>query len=76
MQNPGDFMAFLNQSKYQELVDSLYSELMLIKTDLKAKFNDVESYAQGFIQQTKCIVQYFLQESDLMASIGTRKQLA
>lgn len=75
MRKPDDFLEFLNQTKYQELVDSVYAELMLTKTELKAKFNDVETYAQGFIQQTKCVVQYFLQESDLMASIGTRNYL-
>lgn len=75
MQKPNDLIAFLNQSKYQEMIDSLYSELVLIKTDIREKLGEVETYALGFLQQTKCMLQYFLDESDLLASIGTRKYM-
>lgn len=63
MQTPDDLFAFLNQSRYQELIDAIYLELDIIKAELQAKFNQVESYAQGFVQQTKCMVESFLNVS-------------
>lgn len=73
MQKPQDLIAFLNQTKYQEMIDTLYSELLLIKTDIRAKLGEVETHALGFLQQTKCMMKYFLDEGDLLASIGSRK---
>lgn len=66
---------FLNQTKYQEKIDSLYSELLLIKTDIRTKLGEVETHALGFLQQTKCMMKYFLDEKDLLASIGSRKSM-
>lgn len=72
MQKPDDLLAFLNQTKCQALIDQLYSELVLIKTDIRDKLGEVETFALGLLQQTKCILQYFLDESDLHASIAQR----
>ncbi|XP_059616798.1 tetratricopeptide repeat protein 17 [Phlebotomus argentipes] len=76
LRRPDDLIAFLNQSKYQQLVDSLYAELLHIKTDLRMKINHVDSYTVDFMYQTKCIVQYFLQESDLLNSVTTKTYLS
>ncbi|XP_055709107.1 tetratricopeptide repeat protein 17 [Phlebotomus papatasi] len=76
LRRPDDLIAFLNQSKYQQMVDSLYAELLHIKTDLRMKINHVDSYTVDFMYQTKCIVQYFLQESDLMNSVTTKSYLS
>lgn len=75
MQRSNDLVAFLNQSKYQEIIDSLYSELVLLKTDIRAKLGDVESYAMAFLQQTKCMMKYILEEDDLLASIGSKSYM-
>ncbi|GAB0098853.1 uncharacterized protein DMENIID0001_146570 [Sergentomyia squamirostris] len=75
LRRPEDLIAFLNQSKYQEMVDSLYAELLEIKTDLRMKINNVDSFTVDFMYQTKCIVQYFLQENDLLNSVTTRTYL-
>lgn len=72
MQKPHDLIAFLNQSKYQELIDSLYAELVLIKTDVREKLGEVETYALGFLHQTKCMLQFFIDDSDMHTSIGRR----
>uniref|UniRef100_A0A6B2E8W0 Putative conserved secreted protein n=1 Tax=Phlebotomus kandelakii TaxID=1109342 RepID=A0A6B2E8W0_9DIPT len=76
LRRPDDLIAFLNQSKYQQLVDSLYAELLHIKTDLRMKINNVDQNTVDFMYQTKCIVQYFLQESDLLNSVTTRSYLS
>uniref|UniRef100_A0A7G3AW24 Ribosome biogenesis protein NOP53 n=1 Tax=Lutzomyia longipalpis TaxID=7200 RepID=A0A7G3AW24_LUTLO len=76
LRRPDDLIAFLNQSKHQQQVDTLYAELLHIKTDLRMKINHVDSYTVDFMYQTKCIVQYFLQESDLLNSVTTRSYLS
>lgn len=75
MQRPHDLIAFLNQSDYQDVVQTLYADLVSIKSDVRDKLGEVESYALACLHQTKCMLQFFLEESDLHASIGQRKYM-
>lgn len=75
MQKPHDLIAFLNQSNNQDMVHTLYERLLELNAEIRANLEEVESFEESFLQQTKCMLQYFLDESDLHASIGQRSYM-
>lgn len=75
LRRPHDLEAFLRQSEYLQFIVIINAKLLIIKTELVEKMEQSNAYTIEFMYQTDCIINYFLQDTDVYSTVWKKKYL-